>query len=502
MKKLFKNRLIIMLGIFGCLSSVMSADNLTVQKLEELENEILDMQINEAQDLINWSGEFETSHDQYDSEKQIDGTTLSLADPATRNTKIYRSTLTLNANMALNSKLNTYIAFDATWFHNSRLFVEKTTEEYAPNNNSGFNLQVVKAYFDYSITKDLIFSVGRLPTMKGPPTHFYLNEERQGTYPLLMYSVPLDGIALTWNNLDRHLSLPGNLALRTIYSPIVDTDTYRPWDGAILGYHPDDDSTLIQPGYMLSQIIEYNSRQIPFVEHLNLILHGMYANFPRMQSELIPYLDGSIFEYSLDNATALKYQSIVAHLELSGVGVKWLDLFVQAKKSWNRSPSPGKVAVIHDEGYFYDSLDALGVSMGMNPGDLPTAQGCAAGDCSGVKLDQNHVYLQSSMGDKTGSSVLYGVKVKHQRSYLGAEMIHSTIGALGTSHRIDRATNLYNIIGKGYHVFAGYRFQNQPLSLRLGYSKTESEFEFTSPYIYVPSEREIGHVYVSARVLF
>ncbi len=96
--------------------------------------------------------------------------------------------------------------------------------EGSANNSSltgarGYNDSVVRverAFFNYEPIKNLSLTVGRLPTLDGPPNHLYDGLPRQGSYPKLIYAAILDGYALTYN---LNVTDNQNLAIRFVNSP-------------------------------------------------------------------------------------------------------------------------------------------------------------------------------------------------------------------------------------------------------------------------------------------
>ncbi|MBC7659449.1 MAG: DUF3373 family protein [Chitinophagaceae bacterium] len=74
-------------------------------------------------------------------------------------------------------------------------------------------------FINYKICSGLTLSLGRLPTVDGPPTHIYDGRSRLGSYPAQLYSTSLDGYALTYSpKIDDNQSL----SFRYIFSPLTD----------------------------------------------------------------------------------------------------------------------------------------------------------------------------------------------------------------------------------------------------------------------------------------
>ena len=77
-----------------------------------------------------------------------------------------------------------------------------------------------RAFVNYSLTKNLVFSVGRLPTIEGAPAHFQEGRAPMGGYPLLAFGGIFDGLAMTYNN-----NFMGvDYTVRGIYTPFNQRD--------------------------------------------------------------------------------------------------------------------------------------------------------------------------------------------------------------------------------------------------------------------------------------
>lgn len=77
-------------------------------------------------------------------------------------------------------------------------------------------VRVERAFFNYEPIANLNLTVGRLPTLDGPPNHLYDGLPRLGTYPKLIYSAVLDGYALTYK---LALGETQSVAFRYVNSP-------------------------------------------------------------------------------------------------------------------------------------------------------------------------------------------------------------------------------------------------------------------------------------------
>lgn len=68
-------------------------------------------------------------------------------------------------------------------------------------------LYVPRAYLDYTITPNLVATIGRQPASEGPGYNLRDNSKRQSTYPQLMLSANGDGVVFTYKFADASLRL-------------------------------------------------------------------------------------------------------------------------------------------------------------------------------------------------------------------------------------------------------------------------------------------------------
>jgi hypothetical protein len=78
---------------------------------------------------------------------------------------------------------------------------------------SSSDIFVERAFANYSVTKDLTFTFGRLPTSHGAPRHFSSNEARRGNYPILSFGGNWDGMALSYD-------VAKGQSVKLVYTPI------------------------------------------------------------------------------------------------------------------------------------------------------------------------------------------------------------------------------------------------------------------------------------------
>lgn len=484
MRKL--NNIFVWMGLFlSCFQSLLAQDQKYVEeRVNILQNKILDLKIKRIMSRFSWSGYLDTAYNNYDSQNQK--TLLGPADPLNRNTKLYKSNLRININGSLSKKLNAYFTLDGSWYHNRSLQRPQAVYEWQHSNDAGYRTRVLKAYFDYELSSDFVFSAGKLSTIEGPPTAFIVDApHRLGTYPLLVYSLPFDGFALTWK-IHNSFDLKDEFVSRTVIAPLLNGNALSPWDGEILGFHPDDDNRLVKSGFYYTQMFEFHSSRLSVAERLSVIVQLSHGVFPSLQNILVPWTDGSLLEFSLKNDDALTHKDATIHLEGKGLFWDWFSVYFQFKQNWNRAPTPIDIAVIRDNG----DIDAI------------FAGGTCGGDCTNQKLPTNYNFFANPASKTDGSQILYGVKFKYLNHFLGGEIYNGSLGAQHVAFLLPQTTSFYNEVGTGQHLYYGHRIHGQPMSFRLGYSRFETEHELILPYMFIPSNRKVSHIYTSLKVTF
>ncbi|MCY4523187.1 MAG: DUF3373 family protein, partial [Halobacteriovoraceae bacterium] len=172
-----------------------------VRRVENLEAE-------RVLNIFSFNGEFRTQY-------------FKIKNPRGEMLDLYR----LNSFLGVNANISPKIKFYSRYVM-SKYFNLYTEENRRPINDDlalgsrydGTNVKVERAYFDYFFDVPLVLTVGRLPTFGGEPLNYYDGLPAQSTYPIMAYSVEMDGVALTY---DFYNILPRNhqFSLRAIYTP-------------------------------------------------------------------------------------------------------------------------------------------------------------------------------------------------------------------------------------------------------------------------------------------
>jgi hypothetical protein len=200
-----------LLTIVGTMA--MAAENDLEKRVEALEYQ-------SYENTLSWSGFFETRYDQ-----------VTFKPDAGEKTK-----MNLSRNLA-------GIDFKAKPLPNvsvfGRFMYSSVYNNFGPKTGTASNLgrpyegnevRVERLFLNYGVIEGLTLSVGRLPTLDGPPHHLYDGLSRQGSYLRQVYSSSLDGYALTYN-------IPLNsksqtLAARLVYTPLSEITVANSATGA------------------------------------------------------------------------------------------------------------------------------------------------------------------------------------------------------------------------------------------------------------------------------
>ena len=195
-----------------CLTNTFAAT--VEERIQSLEDEILELKLKSAVTLpLAWSGEFSTLYHWNDYESQS----------GTPRKEIFRYTISdfrLNADYTKHTKLRFYSSVVGSYVWNNTFQRPTVITDTTLNNVKGPYLFIDKAYLDYFIIdRKFSLSLGRFPTQYGPPHQFSHAENRKGTYPTILFSIPLDGVSVT-ANLGKIFDSKERYIFRFIYSPI------------------------------------------------------------------------------------------------------------------------------------------------------------------------------------------------------------------------------------------------------------------------------------------
>jgi hypothetical protein len=212
--------------MFNKLSKAVIATSLVASAMgatnSELESRIEDLELSRDLNIFSFSGDLENRYDYYQTVDKKSSTSNNNA-----NKKRYASYFRFNIEAKPTDRLSFYgrLAVSKNWND----FTTRAGTSVVSDSGSGGRdrdggkLFLTRAFINYNITKTLTLSIGRLPTVDGPPYHEVEGTARAGAYPMLAYGNYLDGMALTHG-----MKLnSGKLSSRFVYTPaqFVDNTT-------------------------------------------------------------------------------------------------------------------------------------------------------------------------------------------------------------------------------------------------------------------------------------
>jgi len=418
------------------------------KRIQELEKDVLDLQISSMLNKVMISGEFFNTISKVDTYNNPYG-------KKKRHQENFVGNLILNVNSAIGSDVQIYTSFYSSFFYGSSVFNPDYSTGQITDSTVGYGLNVIKAYIDYKIWQEqIIFSLGRMPTVYGPPSHLYDLTKRTGTYPLIGFSIPFDGGAITWN-LKQTFSLKDDLDSRFIFAVAnrgnaTDLDSGR---GAAYGT-----SRIAENTYIYSYMLDYGTKRMPNISSEGrFILQGYYGKlktFPalRVRGLLDSELPGDhdLYEVYASQDDLLDMYGLIMHLEMSDVFKLPVDSYITYKRNWISSHADVLYRIVDNgEG-------------GGNLGDT--------GNLGGYFVN----------GKEAGDSILMGGQFKFSSKIsIGGEYLFASEGSMDSTYYTKTSTKFYNIIGDGYHLYYTQSLKADRMNYRFGYMNALSKKELT-----------------------
>jgi len=445
---------------------------------KSIEDRVSELEANQMLNTFKFSGTFINRMDFIDKKVQdADCSTSGLANNSCDNLKYNRMRLMLNINADVNDHLQFYSTLMASKSWN--LFYKQGVEL---NNSATANwfsdlgtvyngtsqgVLLEKAYFDYSMKSlPVVFSLGRLPTIQGSPTHLWDGKARLGTYPKLAYSSVLDGAAVTFKALN---SDTNKLALRVIYTPWAARNFYalqRPSYGtAAMGYTSGPTET---DNYTF--MIDYTNRG-PMWDELNFIVQHMEMNSWKLGNIDVNSSGSALTLYS--SIDVQKYAISSASLEINNLAHLGLDIGLSSV-----------LVHIKAEGCIVPN-SALPCSHALAKGFYDDST--SGTDTSGV------VYL---------ASLRYHVPVSILNNpFVGVEYQQGNRFASQIDFSREDLTGFYSNRGNGYHLYYAQPVDDN-LTVRVGYMRQNQQYSTSLYGIASEDKRNYNVGYVNARLDF
>jgi len=404
--------------MFNKLSKAVIATSLVASAMgatnSELESRIEDLELSRDLNIFSFSGDLENRYDYYQTTDKKSSTSTNNA-----NKKRYASYFRFNIEAKPTDKLSFYgrLAVSKNWND----FTTRAGTSVVSDSGSGgrdrdgSKLFLTRAFINYSITNSLTLSIGRLPTVDGPPYHEVEGTARAGAYPMLAYGNYLDGMALTHG-----MKLAsGKLSSRFVYTPaqFVDNTT-----GATDFDSVDENGKKIDTQQnIFSFMVDFEGNATKWYSSMNLIAQYLIID---------DFFVDSFVSSNPVGHTTLAQKNLVLFAGLSGIAKTGLDVSISYK-------------MIDQE-----------------------TEGTMGGTNAWFGTD-------SSLIKKDGNVLLANVGYNfNQKWKLGGEYIKIDDKILQT----DNTRNIINFYGgegsKGTHLYLVSKFDNN-MKLILGYMKKE-----------------------------
>lgn len=133
---------------------------------------------------------------------------------------------------------------------------------------AGTKMYIERAFINYKITNNLVYTIGRMPTVDGPPYHFGKGTARSGAYPMVSYASILDGMALTYGLGTGN----GVLNIRGVFTPSTFKDSTA--DNTDNKSYNSDGVRIKETSPMYSLMLDYEGNATKIYNRLNVI--GQY----------------------------------------------------------------------------------------------------------------------------------------------------------------------------------------------------------------------------------
>ncbi|MDO9183912.1 MAG: DUF3373 family protein [Bacteriovorax sp.] len=438
-----------------------------------LEQRVSELETASYLQAIQWNGSFEY---RYDSINDEEGTTKASYSPM-------RLRVLLDAATHVDPKIQFYTRFGLTKFTNDMSNGSGEANTFsATRNEKGVALSLERAYVNYAITKDVVASAGRLPTIDGSPIDMWDNTPRQGTYPMLAYGAILDGLALSYNW--GFLPDQYKFSTRFIYTPLYNVSS----DSTLLGNISTPTlggftgGALQEKATMYSVMADFSTKAVPMISDFSLVgqavvskdihladgvargtnLNAALAN-PALGGTGIPTGDagrqydftGSTLRFNIQNLVANTTLNNIANSNVS-IGFSYLHTKIESK------------------GYQETNTAINTVVAGSKGAAAAAALAKKLGIGKGVMTDSADDKIQGSTILVTATYITPFTSIKSPQ--IGGEYVHGTKNVqYWGGYTADNLTSFYATRGSGYHAFI-----SQPLAagvnVRIGYMKQDHEF--------------------------
>ena len=422
-----------------------------------IEDRVSELEAQNSLNIFSFSGTFNTRYDSIKYDPLITTANSTNTDLGEATHDVMRMKLGLNINADVSPKIKFYTTLSASKMFNlfatqgssaTTLETPLTGDLGDANTYESSSIFLEKAYMDYFFAENWAFSIGRLPSVNGPPSHFWDGVARQGTYPLHLYNSNLDGIALS-HNMNRWMPEGYTLDARVIYTPLQYKNLKNPPAG----------------------------------------LTDKNGNKMNSKSDLVAYQ----FEVGSPSSTWTdSWSFIYSHLKINPINLNF-----EISSSAPFTSTPDLTAVIN---YDFDVINFEAQGIAGTGFDLHLLH-------VSTKIQQeNYGSVVSSLNfekDYAGNGSLVGLRYRFNSSnLLGAEVIsNSKYFFIGDSSS-GSLSNLYGTNGKANHVYYTHKLESN-LGLRIGMTQQDPEYNsFDGGTEPTEREQKITGYYANLRLDF
>lgn len=412
---------------------------------QSLEDRVSELEAQQSLNTISVSGSLTSKYD----------SVLTKTSTAKDQMDVLRMKFMLNVNSNISDKLKFYSTLSTSKYFNwfSATTPSDTDTQYYSDTLKGdfadanryetSHVFLEKAYFDYFMTKSLALSVGRLPTVHGPYTEYYLGLARQGTYPLHLYNVSLDGMALSYN---LALTESQMLSFRYIYTPLyVRGATNDRAKSAKLLNNKDVDGNKINPINSVGTVmLEYGHSDPGFAGRIGAMVSRMEASPVGYNYDITTALSGP--EITVKSKITVDTINLEFY-DIADVGLDVYAVSVSTLQNFRQIGSDAAVAIA-------------------NSGNTGASDLLLAG------LGQKEF-----KDNRRGSGSLYGVRYRFLNKYhIGYETISNSKFTLITDAASGSLTGLYDTNGTADHTYIAAKLEPN-LVLRIGATTQKPKFD-------------------------
>ncbi len=396
------------------------------------------------------------------------------------NQRHFKNNFRLKFSGVLNQNFQAYASLQASYLFNSQVQTRIDSDDDMANPTQGSRPYVRTAYFDWRLNKYTVLSAGRLPTTFGPPEHLKHGRGRLGTYPLVSFNLPLDGLSLTFTT--PRIIPSTDLSFRTIYVPGGMADQQQPHKGEPLS--GSDPTKLAESHEGFTQMVEAVIRprnkkifdSLTFIGQYSFLKFGSFKEFtgPSQIASASPSIadDKNIYRFWADGPKLADIQIATLYLEAQKILGTKIDAYFSHMRSWNRPVAKIKATVLSDG----------------NGGATP----------SGTVFDVGQFV---SDGDSQGTRTLYGARYNFKNSFVGAEFWKTSSTPIPNDLYSDDFIPLGLLAGEVAHVYYTHMFYNNDLSVRVGVQKIHED-KYFQQFNYAESKQDIRTIYTALFVTY